>query len=282
MLAELVLKHTDNLSKTLQKVSMSAAEGQQVASMTVATMTSMRSDDQFNDFWHLVIHKTQERGISEPQLPRQRKLPRRLDDGISEGYFPSTPMEHFKKIYYEAIDLIVNCIQARFDQPGYRLYRSLESLLMKACKKEETAEILDTVCTFYSDDFDKEVLRCQLHTFGIHFHEALENPVQEISIFDIKKYFLSLSPGQSSLLGQVRRLFELIMVMPATNATSERSFSALRHLKNYLRTTMSQQRLNHLMIMHIHKERTDNIDLKLVLNNFIAGSEHRSSIFAKY
>lgn len=45
---------------------------------------------------------------------------------------------------------------------------------------------------------------------------------------------------------------------------------------------MSQQRLNHLMIMHIHKERTDNMDLKLVLNNFIAESEHRSSIFAKY
>ena len=106
--------------------------------------------------------------------------------------------------------------------------------------------------------------------------------MKEISIFDLKKVFLSLSPGQSSLLGQVRQLFELIMVMPATNATSGRSFSALRHLKNYLRTTMSQQRLNHLMIMHIHKERTDDVDLKLMLNNFIAGSEHRSSIFAKY
>ena len=35
-------------------------------------------------------------------------------------------------------------------------------------------------------------------------------------------------------------------------------------------------------ILHIHKERTDNLDLKLVLNNFIAGSEHRRTIFAKY
>ena len=142
--------------------------------------------------------------------------------------------------------------------------------------------ILETVCKFYGDYFDKEVLRCQIHTFGIHFNECLEKSAQEISIFEIKKYFMQLSPGQSTLLSQVAQVFELIMVMPATNATSERFFSALRCLKNYLRTTIFQQWLNHLMILHIDKERTDNLDLKLVLNNFIAGSEHRQFIFVKY
>ena len=34
--------------------------------------------------------------------------------------------------------------------------------------------------------------------------------------------------------------------LPATDATSERSFSALRRVKTYLRTTMIQQRLNNL------------------------------------
>ena len=70
--------------------------------------------------------------------------------------------------------------------------------------------------------------------------------------------------------------------MPASNATSERSFSALRRLKNYLRTTMAQERLNHLMIMHVHKDRTEKLDLKLVLNDFVGESEHRTGIFAKY
>ena len=74
----------------------------------------------------------------------------------------------------------------------------------------------------------------------------------------------------------------MILIMPATNATYERLFSALRCLKNYLRTTMTQERLNHLMHLHIHKERTDKIDLKSVVNQFIGESEHCSSIFAKY
>ena len=42
---------------------------------------------------------------------------------------------------------------------------------------------------------------------------------------------------------------------------------------------MAQERLNHLMIMHVHKKRTDKLDLKSVLNDFVGGSEHHFSIF---
>ena len=45
MLSELVLKHTDNLIRTLQHAFMSAAEGQQVTAITVDTLKSMRSDE---------------------------------------------------------------------------------------------------------------------------------------------------------------------------------------------------------------------------------------------
>ena len=44
-LSKKMLKITDNLSHTLQKPSMSAAEGQSVAQLTVKTETSMRSDE---------------------------------------------------------------------------------------------------------------------------------------------------------------------------------------------------------------------------------------------
>ena len=69
------------------------------------------------------------------------------------------------------------------------------------------------------------------------------------------------------------------MVMPATIATSERSFSALRRVKSYL---MRQERLNYLTLMDVHKDRRDTLDLKATVNDFIGDSEHRSSIFAKY
>ena len=45
---------------------------------------------------------------------------------------------------------------------------------------------------------------------------------------------------------------------------------------------MAQERLNHLMIMHVHRESVDKLYLKSVLNYFVGGSEHFSGIFAKY
>ena len=74
---------------------------------------------------------------------------------------------------------------------------------------------------------------------------------------------------------------KLILVMPATNSTSERSFSALRRVKTYLRSTMGQQRLNDLLLLHVHKEITDSLNLKEVVNNFV-NSEHRLRVFGKF
>ena len=70
--------------------------------------------------------------------------------------------------------------------------------------------------------------------------------------------------------------------MPATNSTSERSFSAMRRVKSYLRSTMSQERLNSLMILHVHKDQTDALDLHSVGNEFLSRSERRLHVFGKF
>ena len=46
--------------------------------------------------------------------------------------------------------------------------------------------------------------------------------------------------------------------MPVTNALSERSYCPLRGIKNYLRSTMTQKRINKLMLMSVYKEDADN------------------------
>ena len=81
---------------------------------------------------------------------------------------------------------------------------------------------------------------------------------------EIIDFYKSLTPAQQLLLSEVCKLFKLLLVMPATNATSERSFSPLCRIKSYLHSTMNQERLNHLMILHIHREHTNKF--KLLMN----------------
>ena len=90
-----------------------------------------------------------------------------------------------------------------------------------------------------------------------------------VSFKDVWNYLQSLSKAQRSFYCQVIVLITLILVMPATNASSEHSFSALRRVKSYLRSTMSQPRLNSLMVLHVHKELTDLLKFVDVANEFV-------------
>ena len=70
--------------------------------------------------------------------------------------------------------------------------------------------------------------------------------------------------------------------MSATNAMSERSFSAMRRLKTYLCSTMGQSRLNHVMLLNINKESVDSLHIDKIANQFIQGSEHCLCKFGKF
>ena len=50
----LILRHTDNLSRTMQKADMSAAEGQEVMYLTLSTLKSLRNDSSFDHFWQRI------------------------------------------------------------------------------------------------------------------------------------------------------------------------------------------------------------------------------------
>ena len=45
-----------------------------------------------------------------------------------------------------------------------------------------------------------------------------------------------MSPFEKALISEAVVLLKILIVMPATNAVSERSFSALRRLKTYMRS----------------------------------------------
>ena len=58
----------------------------------------------------------------------------------------------------------------------------------------------------------------------------------------------------------VLQLFKIFLCIPVTSATAERSFSALKRLKTWLRTRMSDDRLRSLALMPFERELTAELD----------------------
>jgi hAT family C-terminal dimerisation region len=81
------------------------------------------------------------------------------------------------------------------------------------------------------------------------------------------------------VFGEVSKLLRLFLVIPATSATAERSFSAMRRLKTYLRSTMTAERLNSIMLLHVHKDKLEDIDDYETISSFVSCSDKRRDLF---
>ena len=131
MLGQSILRHTYNLSKGLQHEDLAASEGQSMAKVTVDTLAKLRNDASFNEFYKDVKDKAETVDVSEPSVPRKRKMPKRFQSGDAEHFFPQTESDMYRQKYFEALDLVINCVKTRFDQPGYKVFRNVEELLVK-------------------------------------------------------------------------------------------------------------------------------------------------------
>ncbi|PIK39824.1 hypothetical protein BSL78_23332 [Apostichopus japonicus] len=78
---------------------------------------------------------------------------------------------------------------------------------------------------------------------------------QLLSVEGYSQIFKLMNPAVRAMFGEVEALLWLLLVSSASSTEAERSFSALRRLKTWLRSTMTQQRLNHVMVCYIHRER---------------------------
>lgn len=136
--------------------------------------------------------------------------------------------------------------------------------------------------TFYGSDFSPSLLKIQLEVLHTYFSEKKGDASSQLSVSEVIKCIQALPESQQTLISEVITLIKLIVVMPATNSTSERSFSALRRIKTYLRSTMSQARLNNLMILHVHRQRTDCLDINVIANDFVCRNKSRLAVFGKF
>ena len=70
VLTKMILWHIDKLSETLQVPKLSRVEGHEIAMLTIKTLKSLRTDENFNLFWQKVEKMMNELDVDEPQLAR--------------------------------------------------------------------------------------------------------------------------------------------------------------------------------------------------------------------
>ena len=63
-----------------------------------------------------------------------------------------TTQDYYRRIYYEAIDLMMNAIDPMFDQPSFDKYAKMGYLLINTLNSQDKSEELKFIEKLYNDD----------------------------------------------------------------------------------------------------------------------------------
>ena len=134
--------------------------------LALSTLGEMRKEESFSKFWASLNEKFDDLDVDEPTLSSRRKMSKRFEPGNAPPEFPTSAKELYGQQYFEALDLVVNCVKDRFNQPGYQVYRHLEDVLLKCVHGDKSyREDIDFVSKFYNGELEKSSLSTQLETF---------------------------------------------------------------------------------------------------------------------
>ena len=263
-----ILQCLEGLNKALQGRNITISGMLKSVDMTIQTLLGFRTDRKFKELYKEAIEKIEQYNLEEICVPRTRKIPKRLDAGIEQQFIPTTPEEKYRIDFFKAIDCATQNLRDYFKSTDILKYKKLSDMLLTGVFDQE-------ICRTYPEL--ESSLKYELEFFWKQYSTSYS------SLEDCRKLFASMLPEVRRMFPQVERLLRLLLVSPASSCEAERSFSSLRRIKTWLRSTMTQKRLNNVMICNVHKDKLNALDLKQIAHKFINNSsETRGAIFGKY
>ena len=126
---------------------------------------------------------------------------------------------------------------------------------------------LQAFTTFYSEAFDAEQIELKYQLFCHEMSALSSDPsVEVVDQSSIQSTFGYMTRyGMTKLYRNISCAYQLVLTLPVSSCSCERSLSALKFLKNSLRTTMTQYRLSDLVALAVHAERMQSTDIQTVV-----------------
>lgn len=146
------------------------------------------------------------------------------------------------------------CVNSKFKENDLHLLNSMSDVLFN---KDPCDESIQEVCNIYkleSNDLLSEI-KILNRLFLNQDCKSIINKINYVKSKDIQIGF----PNYTNILS-------IYLTIPTNTVSCERSFSALKRLKTYLRVTMNQERLSSLAVLYVHKEYS--IDFDQIIDKF--------------
>jgi D-ribose pyranose/furanose isomerase RbsD len=269
-----IMTKTKQMTEALQAENLNIVDAMAIITATVESLKRINENEKAMDdeIQAGIVFAKKLGGNPEAEFSRKhrvRRPPRRIDDN------PNTQTElsicqyylrEFKKVLDVQIvqfgDNLAQCLQA---------VKPLATVLQPPLKQPNLADISDIVDLFPSNmTIDAVVLQAEFENF-VSYVDQTKTKFE--SLAEAAKF----SEDCKSAFPLTNKAFRLIMTAPVTVAKDERTFSRLKIIKTYLRTIMTDTRLESLMLLSCEKDLTDSINIDNISARWVELKSRRIS-----
>ncbi|KAK0140154.1 Zinc finger MYM-type protein 1 [Merluccius polli] len=260
-----ILECTNAVSKLMQEKSMDLLKASALLQNAIRTLKEYRTKfDEAKSFTLALALKWGSQ--TQFENTRLRKVKRHFHD-LCEDSRLSDGEHYFRvNVFYGCLDVIIQQLSHRFVSLNRtaQLFEAIHPNTLQHAKDEELYEAARRLSDHYCRDIDSSFAG-QLVSFRTCFKEQIS---RHTSVISLAKLLIVDNPAVTSAFSEVCSAFLLFLTIPVSVATAERSFSKLKLIKSYLRSTMAQERLFGLAILSIENERARKLDISQIVNDF--------------
>nr|CAB3267958.1 zinc finger MYM-type protein 1-like [Phallusia mammillata] len=195
-----------------------------------------------------------ERVFSEDIMPEVKTLadklgvdltvPRRCARQIHRSNVGGTIEEYYRRTtYIPYMDSLIQSLEIRFgdsNKPYFNIFK-LHPKEMQQTERGEFKHIVLSVKEMYGID---NLVEESLAWYDLQRHMPLSS---SLGMIELVKH--------TNMFPAVRKAILIALTLPATSCEVERSFSTLRRVKTWLRTSMSDQRLSGICMLSVHRDK---------------------------
>ncbi|KAL5257451.1 hypothetical protein ACHWQZ_G012406 [Mnemiopsis leidyi] len=275
---ENILNKVDKVSNMLQTKDLDLAAVTTSLKSLVDHLTLLESDESFDTMMKTARAQAKLAGAEEDfTLSMARNLyrytGRARHDGCDE---PVSKEEIFKaSVYLHSLRRCKEQAKLRFEG-HFKVVNSFRCLLPKlisSCKLNDFREECVKLQSLYNKDLSSDFVE-QLLDLKTDLREELLTASHSKELLE-----LIFERQLQTLYPEVVTGLVLFLTLPVTVASAERSFSKLKLIKTYLRSTMSQDCLRHFALLSIEHKEAGKLDKSLIIKKFASAKVRRSKRF---
>lgn len=217
------------------------------------------------------VQKSEKYNISmERRIRRKKRMPGELASSTDAGL---TLRAELQKDMLECIDRFNIELETRVKsiKDVASLFEVVQSKTLLSANTEQLKLAISKFTNLYDEVSETELL-LEIPRLRRHL-KAANITVSNWVILDFLKFIVEWDFTES--LPNLTVALKLFITICASVASCERSFSKLKLIKNYLRSTMTETRLNNLGILTIEHEATQNINFEDVISEFASVKARR-------